>query len=641
MFSCDKVFDLLELTQRIADDLSQHDLAFCCRVNKTFFNTFTPHLWHSITIHPNDLTSKFKTPEGRAGLLRNGHFIRVLRAYEAFALEPFVEFGITCTNLVSLHVNHNLDHFTGEAVVSGTREMLSRGRRGSIGAGQRQVFLTGDFTVQVFADPTSASTEAVDIYASTGLSRLSAPVRPGSYDPSAFVLNAAKRLVDGQTYLIAVVERNPKLEFLVVPFEYPSSPPLMKVVEQLLAPKEFYTFPDIYSRGPATKFSLRNTRPGLLDTYRGEETVEGYLHFTEGELRLPDLSHYPKVKKLREGITERVNHDELERIRLADRGLTYLETTYGPPSNATQILMHAPPLKHIVLTRDDSNDHRDEAKRAYESNENAAKTAFLRHAPTLEHFETAMCDFPKEIVQALLCSSPSLRTLKATESNYRHKPSVEVKLDALQVIETPWACYQLELFDFRIRNVQRSDIVITPPDIEIGPFPPHGPLPGPAHPEDQALLAGDILVVQQESHIVQRQVLRQLGQLTQLQNLRLGRSGRGQYAPLYSRLEMRGICTMIIDEYFDHDCLELSLASGLDELAGLKELEELVVSQMAHRIGLAEVQWMVENWPRLRTINGLHYLDRNREMYGDEFSAVDEPEHVRWIRENRPDIEVS
>lgn len=79
-------------------------------------------------------------------------------------------------------------------------------------------------------------------------------------------------------------------------------------------------------------------------------------------------------------------------------------------------------------------------------------------------------------------------------------------------------------------------------------------------------------------------------------------------------MEMGDIRTMtVIDKFVQTTCLELSLASGPGELAGLKDLETLDVSQLAHRIGMAEVQWMVENWPKLKSIPGLEYTDHSHE----------------------------
>lgn len=347
------------------------------------------------------------------------------------------------------------------------------------------------------------------------------------------------------------------------------------------------------------------------------------------------------------GITERLNHSALEGIRLADRGSTHLDMSHGQSLQVTQILIRAPPLKHIVLTQDGS------AHRAYTSDDNVVKDAFLRHASTLEHFSTIYCDLSEDTLQAILCPRPTLRTLNTMGEVDVHIPLYkEVELDALQIIYGSWACNQLEVFECKILNVSRPDIVITPlGDVYLNPpFPPPGPGPGPgpvpASAQDQVLLSGTTLVTQQEGHAIQRGVLRQLGQLTHLRRLHLGRCGHDWDMAEYSQLEIRGIRTMAVDAYFYHYCLKLSLESGLDVLAGLKQLEELGVAQKAHRIGLVEVQWVVENWSRLRMNSGRKYRDQDDEVYdyaGGIAGSLEgsEPEHVNWIRENWPDIELN
>lgn len=65
MIAQDKVFDILKLATLIADELAQHDLALYCLVNFHWYNTFTPHLWHSITIQGHDPVFKFLSPSSR------------------------------------------------------------------------------------------------------------------------------------------------------------------------------------------------------------------------------------------------------------------------------------------------------------------------------------------------------------------------------------------------------------------------------------------------------------------------------------------------------------------------------------------------------------------------------------------------
>jgi hypothetical protein len=74
-------------------------------------------------------------------------------------------------------------------------------------------------------------------------------------------------------------------------------------------------------------------------------------------------------------------------------------------------------------------------------------------------------------------------------------------------------------------------------------------------------------------------------------------------------------------------CLAMSLESGLHKLASLRKLKELSVSGTRTRMGVEEVQWMTEHWPRLRVIYGL-------EDHGHSKDAVG------WLREHYPGIQI-
>ncbi|KAK3811017.1 MAG: hypothetical protein J3Q66DRAFT_350790 [Benniella sp.] len=101
---------------------------------------------------------------------------------------------------------------------------------------------------------------------------------------------------------------------------------------------------------------------------------------------------------------------------------------------------------------------------------------------------------------------------------------------------------------------------------------------------------------------IQGRVYDRLARLTNLERLRLGR-----------------------DSYDGNpQCLEMSLESGLDKLSGLKRLNELSVKRMATRIGVKEVQWIAEHWPRMRAFYGLY----NKKA-------------ATWLRENRPEIKLT
>lgn len=56
-----------------------------------------------------------------------------------------------------------------------------------------------------------------------------------------------------------------------------------------------------------------------------------------------------------------------------------------------------------------------------------------------------------------------------------------------------------------------------------------------------------------------------------------------------------------------YQCLELSLETGLEALAGLKGLRDLKIANMDHTMGAQEIEWMVRKgvWPKLELIEGV------------------------------------
>lgn len=118
-----------------------------------------------------------------------------------------------------------------------------------------------------------------------------------------------------------------------------------------------------------------------------------------------------------------------------------------------------------------------------------------------------------------------------------------------------------------------------------------------------------------ESHIIQRQVYRKLAMQTGLQMLHLGHID-----------DTKNDTFKAHESWHQDQCLEMTLASGLDELSGLKELTRLDVSFMDHGIGVPELEWMADNWPKLKRIVGLFQTCR---------SPV--PGARQWILRNRPE----
>ncbi|KAI8352302.1 hypothetical protein B0O80DRAFT_499601 [Mortierella sp. GBAus27b] len=209
-----------------------------------------------------------------------------------------------------------------------------------------------------------------------------------------------------------------------------------------------------------------------------------------------------------------------------------------------------------------------------------AMSVLEQHFSTLEEFHVEQprsCPSAEDLVH-LLSSCPNLHTF-ILEENQLDAPFF-IDNDPVTGLLNTWACESsLKALKFHLGGIQRQDIS-TDNEHEIDPG---------------------------QRREVESLVFDRLARLTNLEILSLGMRPRMGGVLLWQR----SMC-------------ELSLESGLDKLSGLK-LKEFSVLGMAARMGVQEVQWMVEHWPRLRVING---LDRN----GANKDAVE------WLEEHCPKI---
>ncbi|KAF9344683.1 hypothetical protein BGX34_005433, partial [Mortierella sp. NVP85] len=201
-------------------------------------------------------------------------------------------------------------------------------------------------------------------------------------------------------------------------------------------------------------------------------------------------------------------------------------------------------------------------------------TVLMEHCPTLERLEIHSCyEFNSVRKAQILAASPNLHTFATLNSVYSSETSI---FDAHSFIDQDphtgalktWACESsLKTLKVRIAGAPRLG----------------------SHGASERGVAQETYSGQGQEfqgREIQGLVYDRLARLTHLETLWLA-------PPRQYRMT---------DE---RDCLELSLESGLRKLAGLNELKELGIGPMRTRIGLQEIQWMVDHWPKLRTIIGL------------------------------------
>lgn len=120
-----------------------------------------------------------------------------------------------------------------------------------------------------------------------------------------------------------------------------------------------------------------------------------------------------------------------------------------------------------------------------------------------------------------------------------------------------------------------------------------------------------------------------LASMTQLVTLDIGadhKNYEGSYLRIY---EVDG------KKYYDYgsppkDTLQLSLASGLDRIGALKDLEVFGFEGFNHQIGTAELEWMVTSWPKLKVMRGLQDETLHRMMY--ESKKAELREYMELLR---------
>ncbi|KAH7057950.1 hypothetical protein BKA57DRAFT_448188 [Linnemannia elongata] len=198
--------------------------------------------------------------------------------------------------------------------------------------------------------------------------------------------------------------------------------------------------------------------------------------------------------------------------------------------------------------------------------------ALLGHASTLEVVRLdAMPCMSSESIQQFLCSAAHLKEFDII-GGVRDPDNEDWFLDAHDVVSQDWVCTELEVFGCPIRGIPRPDIT------EIA-----------GEPANDFIKEG----TKQESLDLQRGVYSQLGRLTKLRELSLGVSVPPRWGDNDLKTE-RG---------YQHDCLAMTVESGLDSLKNLKELEIVVLNEMDVFISHdGEEAWVKKNWPKVKRI---------------------------------------
>ncbi|KAG0211056.1 hypothetical protein BGX33_004545 [Mortierella sp. NVP41] len=144
--------------------------------------------------------------------------------------------------------------------------------------------------------------------------------------------------------------------------------------------------------------------------------------------------------------------------------------------------------------------------------------------------------------------------------------------------------------------------------------------------DDRPVHEGTSTDEQNQSTVTMRQALAQIGDLVHLQQLGfewlLATKVDSKMAPL-SR---------------DFVQMDMSLSCGLNLLNGLKQLRKLLISVRDVEMDQKEMEWILESWPKLTVVSGL-YRSSSRPKSAAS-AGVEEPAHIRWLREHRQSLSV-
>ncbi|KAG0341642.1 hypothetical protein BG000_008454 [Podila horticola] len=190
---------------------------------------------------------------------------------------------------------------------------------------------------------------------------------------------------------------------------------------------------------------------------------------------------------------------------------------------------------------------------------------------------------------------------------------------ATQVVEGPaWVCRDIERLHLEVQGIPRNG--------------------GVTDNQGQGTGEESLVLDLSKARELSIGVYELIGQLTKLWELDLG-----GYTHLPDSLEhTRAGCFRSFEMTFEvvdrvhpflNNSLELSLASGLDRLAGLRNLRRIGVQEVDLSIGQEELDWMKEHWPRLESWMGLEAYLNNTGDYSAKNGQI-----AKLIKETWPSV---
>ncbi|KAF9906352.1 hypothetical protein EC991_000754 [Linnemannia zychae] len=565
-----------EILDIILSDLERHHVAACVLVNQEWLNLFSPYLWKSIYFDNSsqplqhwDIINHYdeKDPESRfllrlmrgikaGALIRNGQWIQRIecRAYEIARL--IATYGESCTNLSDLRIG--LSFSTKRFPSSDTAEAVAGGGGEEEEGGGKE------------------GKPSIDL-----------------------------------SPLIAILEKNPNLRKLVLEREMldERNPDYMKLMDSIprsIEELEFAHWDPIYNTRQF-QVVLDDEEREMIELGPQELSPTNQDNITsEAISTLTSAAHLPNLKQLSfknyalDHQTQTLHYllprcPNLETVKLDDCPKVV-------PLKLFSLLLrqHCPKLHNLFIMHGWYSFLDEELRDILNASTAGWRSlglprlpfdihefgplsvaALFQHIGTLENLRLdGNYYLSSVIIQRILSSAPKLRRLDMILKD--RSLLADITFNATNIITgKPWDCPRLESLKVHIVGIPRPDLVKRR----------NGrPLDGPMH-------RGNM----EESRRIQRVVYEQLGRLTSLKQLVLGHDDvENTRACRHYEEVAEGVYYNEGDPFqmgHQYECLEMTVESGMDAMAGLKELRVLELGAM--EVGEMDKEWVKKNWPKL------------------------------------------
>ncbi|KAK3837802.1 MAG: hypothetical protein JOS17DRAFT_799627 [Linnemannia elongata] len=271
--------------------------------------------------------------------------------------------------------------------------------------------------------------------------------------------------------------------------------------------------------------------------------------------------------------------------------------------------------------------------------EDLAVSSFQYHSATLRDIRLTSClSLGDKIIQSILKTCAALERLEIIQGLSGHRVFGNVGNEAgvrlPDLVAYEWVCTGLKHLDLTIDWGQFDD-----------PTPVHLPAyylrHAASYPLDQ----------EQERWGQLERLYGQIGSLVELEVLNLNAYINRRHTNRYEPKEyVRAVCGGRFDRSFrSKDRFPLLLSLGvhggrcgyLNWLSGLKNLKELRGSvhlgnpEVAMTLKQAEVEWMIDHWPKLQVLELLPYQEETHFHV-----SVDGYEHLNWLMKQKPGLEL-